>query len=208
MDGDTLLADLREEYETELSRLGSSKAIYALTGGEMTGDAVLAAVAEDALAAAEVFDRWAGEESNPDVGSVFESIATDAATHREATGVDPAAVDPATDRADYGTLANLESTPERLGGAVARSLVASQLLEQVVGFFVGDADPQTATTFRDVRDDLEDHLSRAVDVAEQTCANQDDREAVRTAAASVLDAAYDWYVETLESMGVKPKNVC
>ena len=208
MNGAALLDELREEYETELSRLGSSKAIYAVTGGEMTGDAVLEAAATEAATAERVFDGLADDETDDDAAALFETIAADAADHREATGVDDEEIDLDDDRADYETLAGLTSTPERVGGALGRSLVTGRLVDQTVGFFVGNADPGTADTFRSVSDDVADHRDRAAGILGEVCATDDDRDAARAAARAVIEAAYEFYVDTLESMGVEPKNVC
>jgi membrane-bound ClpP family serine protease len=78
----------------------------------------------------------------------------------------------------------------------------------MVGFFVGDADPSTANQFRDLRDGVADDRDRALDALDDACTTDDDWERAAAAATTVVEAAYDDYVETLESMGVKPKNVC
>ncbi|MFC6725872.1 transcription antitermination protein, partial [Halobium palmae] len=79
---------------------------------------------------------------------------------------------------------------------------------QMVGFFVGDADTSTADTFRDVKDDLDAEIDEAVETLGEVCVRDEDWDAAREAASAVLEAAYDDYVETLEGMGVEPKNVC
>ena len=61
MDGTTLVDTVTDDLETQLSRLGSSKWLYALTDGDMTGEAVRAAAAADAVAAAETFESWADD---------------------------------------------------------------------------------------------------------------------------------------------------
>ncbi|MFB6091479.1 MAG: transcription antitermination protein, partial [Haloquadratum sp.] len=58
MNGRDLESDLRDDHETAFSRLGSSKAMYALTGGEMAGEEIRAAAAADALALASVLEEW------------------------------------------------------------------------------------------------------------------------------------------------------
>jgi hypothetical protein len=40
------------------------------------------------------------------------------------------------------------------------------------------------------------------------CTDGADWTSANEAAAGVVDGAYDWYVGTLEGMGVQPKNVC
>jgi len=78
----------------------------------------------------------------------------------------------------------------------------------MVGFFVGDADPSTAGTFRDLRDDADADRDRIVAALDDRCDSEDDWDRATDAATAVVEATYDDYVETLESMGVKPKNVC
>ncbi len=129
MNGDDLASELRDDNETEFSRLGSSKAMYALTGGEMDGE-------------------------------------------------------------------------------LGRYLVVSEYASQMVGFFVGDADPMAANDFRDLRSELDAEHDRVVDTLDSACTTDDEWATARDAAEAVVEVAYDDYVETLESMGIKPKNVC
>jgi len=196
MDGTTLVDTLTDDLETQLSRLGSSKWLYALTGGDMTGEAVRAAAAADAAAAAETFASW---DADP-----FDALATSAADRRDAVDADAA---PADRHAD-GALAALDDPVARLGGALGYCLVLDRTVGQMVGFFVGDADPSTANQFRDLRDGVADDRDRVLDALDDACTTDDDWERAAAAATTVVEAAYDDYVETLESMGVKPKNVC
>ncbi|WP_338742591.1 transcription antitermination protein [Haloplanus salilacus] len=202
MDGTTLVDRLTDDLETELSRLGSSKWLYALTAGEMNGDAVLSAAATDAAAAAERFEAWADD---GDDAVLFETLATTAADRAETVAAD-SDDDPAAERT-YAALAGFDDPVERLGGALGHSLVLDRTVGQMVGFFVGDADPSTAGTFRDLRDGIDADRDRIVDALDENC-DGDDWDRAETAARTVIDAAYDDYVEILESMGIKPKNVC
>ncbi|MFD1633277.1 transcription antitermination protein [Haloplanus ruber] len=201
MDGTTLVETLTDDLETELSRLGSSKWLYALTDGEMTGSAVRTAAAADAAAAAECFEAWAADADGgtPDVFTALADTATDRA---ETADADP------TDRRTYETLGDFEDSVARLGGALGHSLVLDRTVGQMVGFFVGDADPSTAGTFRDLRDDADADRDRIVAALDDRCDSEDDWDHAADAATAVVEATYDDYVETLESMGVKPKNVC
>ncbi len=206
MDGDTFLTELRDDFETELSRLGSSKALYAVTGGEMDGPSVRAAADDEAATAATIFDQWADAEADADAADLFADVAAAAANHRTDIGSDEGLLD--TDRLMYETLAGFDTTPERVGGLLARQVIAGELVGQMVGFFVGDADPKTADVFRGISDDLDEHRTRTLHVLESVCETEDDWDDARAAAAATIESAYDYYVETLESMGVKPKNVC
>ena len=192
---------VRSAHETPLSRLGSSKWVYALTGGEMTGDAVRAAWATDARATHGTFTAWA-DGTDADAAAVFTDVAETVGDH-----VDGDASDDADSRPMYDALAGLDDTVSRAGGLLAWSLVAEKTLAQMVGFFVGDADPRTADTFRDYRSDVQTLRTTAEDLLDSVCDDDADWDRAREAADRVVEAAYDDYVETLESMGVKPKNV-
>jgi len=204
MDGTTLVDTLTDDLETELSRLGSSKWLYALTDGDMTGEAVRAAAAADAAAAAETFAAWTDGDDDA-AAALFEALADEAAGRRDA--VADATVDPA-DRRTYDALVDLADPVERAGGALGYSLVLDRTVGQMVGFFVGDADPSTADQFRGLRDGVGDARDRILDTLDAVCDGDDDWDRAADAAAAVVEATYDDYVETLESMGVKPKNVC
>ncbi|GGC50368.1 transcription antitermination protein [Haloferax sulfurifontis] len=196
-----LLDTLRDDHETPLSRLGSSKALYAVTGGEMDGDAVRAAAAAEAAAAADLFDWWADDEPNDEAAALFSDLADTAREHADTVDAEPDGSKPNV----YDVLAEFETTDGRLGGALARALVSLKTVEQMVGFFVGDADPMAANDFRTLKSDLNDQLD-ALGAAVSDLVEDD--AVAREAADAVVEAAYDEYVETLEGMGVKPKNVC
>ncbi len=206
MDAPTFADELREENETALSRLGSSKGLYALTGGEMDAPTVRAAAHDEAETAARLFSEWADSESNADAADLFADAAEDAERHRDTIESDEGDVD--SERPVYDVLSGFESTPKRVAGFLARTLVARKSAEQMVGFFIGSAQTSSADTFRGLRDDLESQSEQAVTVLDEVCARGEDWDAAREAATAVIEAAYDHYVETLESMGVKPKNVC
>ncbi|MFC7205074.1 transcription antitermination protein [Haloferax namakaokahaiae] len=195
------LDSLRDDHETPLSRLGSSKALYALTEGDMNADAVRAAAAADASAAADLFDQWTAAEANGDAATHFSNVAETARDHLETVAADDETDAPQL----YDVLAEFETTDERLGGALARALVSLKATEQMVGFFVGDADPKSANSFRTVKSDLQDQLDELAEAVDELV---DDEDLARTAADAVVQSAYDEYVETLEGMGIKPKNVC
>ena len=208
MDGDTFLSDLRDDHETALSRLGSSKSLYALTGGEMAATAVRAAAAAEADAAATGFEAWSADEASGDAAALFGAVAEDARDHRKAIAPDGFDADDAREFPEYGVLADLQSTPVRAGGLLARCLLGDTRAGQMVGFFVGNADPTAADDFRSVRNDVSERLDDAADLLDAVCETDEEWDEAREAADAVVEAAYDDYVETLEGMGVKPKNVC
>lgn len=207
MDGQSFLDDLRSDHETALSRLGSSKSVYALTGGEMDGETVESATAREIAALESVVNPWA-DEATGDAADLFESVLSFAANRVESLdGSDAGEADPG-DTVVAAGLQNHEGTIARVGALAGGLLVLGKLSEQLVGFFVGDADRAGAEEFREFRSDVEGLRDDAAELLESLCDGDDDWETARTAADDVVDAAYDWYVETLESMGVKPKNVC
>lgn len=201
MTADDLIDAVRDDQQTELSRIGSSKTLYADTRGEMEPDNIQAAAAAREAAASDVFDAWAAD-SDGAAADRFADAAAEAADRRGDTG--PA------DRefTMYETLAALDSPVERLGGLVGWTLVDKKIKEQITGFFTGQADPQTASTFRSAGSEVEALREDAAEMLEETCEDDADWDAAEAAAISVVEAAYDDYVETLEDLGVNPKNVC
>jgi hypothetical protein len=206
MNADAFLDAVKDEQKTELSRLGSSKSLYADTEGEMETDVVLGAVA-DLLGHAEgTVAEWAGETEGA-AGDCFESVA---ATLGETYGTVAGELGEH-ERGDVpAAVAALDDgdTPARAGGLVGYLLVAEKKVGQAVGFFVGQAAPGAADTFRGVRDDLNDAIDEAVAALGDVCADEDDWTLAETAAVETVAAAYDDYFETLESLGVNPKPVC
>ncbi|MFB6137916.1 MAG: rubrerythrin family protein [Halobacteriaceae archaeon] len=224
MTPEEFLEAVRDEGETALSRLGSSKSLYADTAGDLEPPAVLRSVATAHHHAAAAFEGWAeavggagnGTDASAD-GPTDLAAAWSAAADRErevasavageldggAEGFEPG---PAPEAVDV--LAGLDATPARAGGAVAWALARGKKAEQATGFFVGQADPTTASALRDVGDALEQQRDEALAVLGSVCTDEEDWAAAREAAADVLEAAYGEYVAALEEMGVNPKPVC
>lgn len=209
---DDFIETVRTENGTALSRLGSSKALYAETDGTLEADTVLraAAIAEDA--ARETFELCADDEADEAAADLFADLASQEAAHYEAIAAEidepPRAADAAEIPAIQTTLRGFDSSVERAGGLVGRCLVARASKKQYTGYFVGDADPQTASVFRELGSDVDDQLSRAVALVDSTCETAADRELARDAATTAIQAAYAEYTESLESLGVSPKPVC
>ena len=209
---DDFIESVQTENKTALSRLGSSKALYAETEGNIEAETVLqaAAIAEDA--ARETFETWAAAEANAAATTLFGDLAEQEADHYETVAAKldslPQAADAEEPPAIQSTLRSFDSTVERAGGLVGRCLVAKRSKEQYTGYFVGDADPRTASVFRDLGGDVDDQLDRAAELVEEVCESDDDHEAALSAASEAIQDAYDEYTESLESMGVNPKPVC
>jgi rubrerythrin len=198
---------VREDSKTPLSRLGASKALYADTAGEMDDEGVLAAAADRAHHAAETFEAWAAEEEG-EVADLFSAAAETERGHAETAADEHGDYEPGDPPGVQAYLRELEGTVERVGAFVGWALAAGNNADQVVGYFVGQASPMTASTFRDVSDDYDEHAERASESLESVCDGDDDWERARESAGEAIDADYDEYFETLEGLGVNPKPVC
>ncbi|WEL22241.1 ferritin family protein [Halorhabdus sp. BNX81] len=209
MNAEQFIDGIRDDNDTALSRLGSSKALYADTAGEMGEETVLSAAADAEHHAAVTYQQWADNEGNDEVADAFAETAAEERDHYERVAGklddhEPSEGVPAIQ--DY--LRGLDGTVERLGGFVGRTIAAEKSKEQFTGYFVGEADPQTAQLFRDVGSDLDPQLDRAGELLESVCESDDDWEQAAEAATGAIQTAYDAYTESLESMGVNPKPVC
>jgi rubrerythrin len=205
MDQQEFVERVREENRTALSRLGSSKALYADTEGELEDAAVLRAAATRAHYAAETFDAWADDESHEGASALFAEAADTERDHvdaidderdDDAVGDTPAVVE---------HLRGVEGTESRLGAFVGWALAAGNNTGQVVGYFVGQASPRTASTFRELGDDHDEFVEAGADLLADAGGDEDDALA---AASETIQADYDDYFETLEALGVNPKPVC
>ena len=208
-DFEAFLDALQDDNETMLSRLGSSRSLYAETHGELETEPVLRAAAQAERAASETFAQWAEDESDPDARAFFERVAAQERGHYDTIldiGVsDEASVDPSR---VHEYLRQLEDTDERIGGFVGRCLVSKRSKTQTVGFFVGNADPQMADVFRGFGTDLDEQLTDAAELFDTVCEDEESWARATEAAETAIEAAYDEYVENLEAQGLKPKPVC
>lgn len=200
---------VREEMATELSRLGSSKSLYAATEGELEAERVFEAAATAERAAAETFDAWADDESDGSAADAFAETAAEEFEHFETVRAELDEYQaPDEVPALPAHLREVEATVERAGALLGRVLVADESKSQFVGYFTGNADPQTASLFRDLRGDLDDQEERALELLADVCDDDADWEAAEAAAIEAVRVAYDEHVETLEGLGVDPKPVC
>jgi hypothetical protein len=195
MDPTDLVDRVRSENQTELSRLGSSKSLYADTEGEMEGDAVLTALADTTHHAAEVFEGW---------GEPVAAAADRERDHYADIAGELDEHEPGDRPALVASFHGYEATVDRLGAAVGYTLVAEGKASQATGFFTGQADPQTASLFRGVSDGYETLREELLDAL----GSHDDLDGAAAAATAVVETAYEEYVTRLESMGINPKPVC
>lgn len=210
VDSDRFVEAVREENQTPLSRLGSSKSLYADTDGELDHKPVLEAVARAEHAAWQTFRGWADDESNDEARAFFERVAEQERTHHERVadrlGGDrnPSEPPPAL----HEDLRARSATVERLGAFVGRVLASKRSKEQVIGYFVGNADPQTADMFREFGGQLDEQLAGASALLESIVTGEAEYDRALEAATDAIGAAYDEYVESLEALGANPKPVC
>ena len=205
MDIEATIDHLETAYETELARLGSSKAMYAVTDGEMETEAVLRTMADRAVAGAATFDAWAAD-MDGSLADGLDRVATALREHAESMAAHAGEFEPSdTPTALEEYLRSLEGAAERLAGFVAWAEVTDRTLSQAVGFFVGNADTQAANLFRDIRSTLGDEVDAFLDEAGHP---EVDSDSVESVAGEAVEAAYGHYVDALERLGIKVKPVC
>jgi len=208
MDHTEFVETVREDNRTPLSRLGSSKALYADTDGEMDDESVLTAAGARAHHAAGTFADWADDEDDEGAAELFATAAETERDHAETVADELGSDDFGGVPAVQDHLRAVQGTVERLGAFVGWALAAGNNADQVVGYFVGQASPMTASTFRDVGSDYDDHVEAAGAVLDAVCDGDGDWDQAVAAATATVEADYDAYFGTLESLGVNPKPVC
>jgi len=211
MSADDFADGVRDRNETALSRLGSSKSLYADTEGEMEAEAVLRAAATAEHHAAETYRGWANDAADDRAREAWATTAAEEEAHHEQV---TARLDGDHDPGEESTpaiqayLRGLSDPVERVGAFVGRTVAADRSKEQLTGFFVGQADPQTADAVRDMRSDLDAQLERGLELLDALCEDEGDWERAAAAADEAVQTAYEEYTETLEKMGINPKPVC
>lgn len=209
MDPKEFVDTVRDENQTALSRLGSSKALYADTEGDMEREEVLRAAADAEFHARETFAAWAENEGNDDARAVFETTADEEGEHY---GLVAEKLDgehePGATPTIQEYLRDTEDTAGRVGGFVGRTIATEKSKEQLVGFFVGQADTKGAQLFRDLGGDVDAQLERGQELLQSVCDSDDEWARAREAASDAIQTAYDEYTDRLEGMGVNPKPVC
>lgn len=216
MDATAFLESVRASNATELDRLGSEKALVAETAARLDADHVLDAAAAAEARAAETLDSWADDEPT-DRAAAFRTAAEREREHyRRIAELGGSAEAPPAD-ALHEHLRGLEGTlPRVAAGLVARPLVASRTLLQVINFFVNEGDTAAAEAFRELRAETDAAAERGatllVDLegwdSDSDSDSDPDSEAATAAASEAIGVAYDEYAGTLEGMGVDPKPVC
>lgn len=217
MDGEELLDAVETANETALARLGSERALVAVTSAAIDRATVLETSAAAEARAVATFEDWAADEDDERTREAFTDAAERERDHLErvldlADGNDPdgdalTGTDPEPD-ALHEHLRTLDGTAERVGaGLLARPLVASRTLLQVINFFVNEGDSRAADVFRDLRAETDEQASDGAVLAAKLA--DDAFLAATTASADrAIEVAYEEYTDRLTSMGVDPKPVC
>lgn len=210
MNGEELVAAVREAKGTELDRLGSEKALVAETAATLDPDAVLGTTAASAARAAGTFEAWADDESDERVREAFADAAQRERGHYESI-VAAMVGEPGGSDVDtlHEHLRSLDRTVERVAaGLVGQPLVTSRTLLQVVNFFVNEGDTARTEQFRDIRAETDDLLEAGITVLEEVCVTDEDWTHARESAEEAIAVAYREYASILDEMGLDPKPVC
>lgn len=209
MDEQTFLDDIRTERRTELDRLGSDKALLAVTDADLSAGAVLETVGLSLEGLQATLTAWAEETT---AGSARDAFAEAAGSLREDCDRVSRELDaePAGDLpAPVPAVRAVEGPVERVAAAfVGHGLVFDGTLLQAVSFFVNEADRGRADLMRELRSTTDDRVGDGVAALGTLCADDGDWADASAAASGVIDAAYDEYEATLSGMGIDPKPVC
>jgi rubrerythrin len=210
MDGATFREQVTDAKQTQLNRLGSNKLLVALTDADLTARRVLEAAADSEHAAHTTFSQWADDEPDERAREAFAAVADREADHRRRVFD---AMDDEYDPNDGGALHEYlrgrEGAVLRVAaGMVGRGLVADRTHQQVVSFFVNEADNARADLFRELREETESGTERGLALLETLCESEADWTDARDAAEYTVQVAYDDYADALRGMGVDPKPVC
>ncbi len=209
MDEQTFLDDIRAGRQTELDRLGSDKALLAVTGADLSAGAVLETVALSLEGLQATLSEWAGETTADPAREAFAGAVASLGADCERIESELDAGTAGEPPAPIPTVRGFEQPVERVAAAfVGHGLVLSGTLLQAVSFFVNEAEQGRADLMRELRSAADDRVDDGAATLDVLCAAEGDWDDARTAAHEVVDAAYDEYVETLSGVGIDPKPVC
>ncbi|WP_435116941.1 rubrerythrin family protein [Halolamina sp. C58] len=210
MDGATFREQVTDAKRTQLNRLGSNKLLVALTDADLTPRRVLEAAADSEHAAHTTFTAWAEDEPNDLARETFAAVAEREADHRERVlDAMDGEYEPNDGGALHEYLRGREGAVLRVAaGMVGRGLVADRTHQQVVSFFVNEADNARADLFRELRRETASGTERGLELLETLCESESDWTDARDVAEYTIQVAYDDYADALRGMGVDPKPVC
>jgi len=209
MDGQTFVDDIRAGKRTALDRLGSDKALLAVTRADLSAVTILERVALSLEGLRATLSGWAAETTVDPAQSVFAdavaSLEGDCERVRSELDTEPAGDPPA----PVPTVQTFEEPVERVAAAfVGHGLVFDGTLLQAVSFFVNEAERGRADLMRELRSATDDRVDDGAAALDALCADDGEWDDATTAASEVIDAAYDEYTDRLSGMGIDPKPVC
>ncbi|WP_267641379.1 rubrerythrin family protein [Haloarchaeobius amylolyticus] len=207
MDSDDFLETIRNENQTALSRIGSSKSLYAFTGGDMDAETIESVAAGFADVNADLFGAWPNEvdeDTDEELTAFYAKVADEEGDWYDDIGAEVSGED----YAFHEQLREFTDPVTRTAGLVGYTLVELKLADQFVGFYVGNADPQTAQTYRDRKAELEARLDSATEHLARICTDDADEALAEETASNIVQSVYEVYTARLEEMGVNPKPVC
>lgn len=207
MDGTDVIETLEEEFETEISRLGSSKALYAISNGEMDADVVLGSLAARANETASILEEWVETEES-EASELFSRVAAGVREYADELAGLASDGNGSGSTEFHSYLSSVDSSQCRLGALLGWLVVADQSYLQGVGFFVGSQHGDSADVLRDIRDEIDGYQDDVIAAIDAVCSSDAEVSEVVAAASDLVAAAYDEYVESLESMGIDVKPIC
>ena len=192
---------VRESHATALDRLGSEKSLLALTEARLEPGAVLEAAGAALASARATLSDWAADAT----GKVADALAAAAESLADATDRVADSLDSSLPGDSPFVSLAADTDAGRAGsGLVGLGLVLDRVFLQCVSFFVNEADATRADLFRDLREVADDLLETAADLD----LDGEAAEAAAEAAGTVVEAAYNAYVDRLDAMGFDPKPIC
>jgi hypothetical protein len=193
MTPEQFVESIETDNATALSRLGSSKGLYADTEGTMERAAVLRAAATGEFHARETFEKWADDETNDDAREAFAETAREEGEHYGLiAGELEGEHEPGETPAIQESLRSQSDTTGRAGAFLGRTMVADRSADQATAFFVGEADTDA-------------QLERAQDLLGEVCTEPADWERASAAASDAIGAAHEEYTDSLDEMGENPE---
>ena len=211
MDGESFRAAVEADKRTELNRLGSQQLLVALTDADLTRERVLDVAAASEHAARETFGAWADDEADEAAREAFAAVAEQEDGHlRRVVAELDGEWDPDDEPGPmHAYLRGRDATVERVaGGMVGRPLVSLRTYNQLVGFFVNEADERTADVLRDLKAETEETLAEGLALLDSNCGTDEEWEAAAAVAGYTIQLAYEDYADALRGLGFDPRSVC
>jgi hypothetical protein len=185
--------------------------LLALTEADISTDRVLDVAAASEYAARETFEEWAETELEESAREAFRRVADQEDEHlRRVTDELDDSWDPEEGAGPmHSYLRGRDATLERVaGGMVARPIVSERTHNQIIGFFVNEADRRRADLFRELKAETRAVTDEGVALLERLCETDEDWETAQMVAEYTVQLAYDDYADALRGLGFDPRSVC